>query len=82
MYNLEENKMYLENIGLHLRCNTEKVFIIHELFIFLKNCYFLKSAFLSSKYLVGSFEIHNLEGNQMYYKNISLHLAYLQTNEK
>ena len=25
MYNLEENKMYLENIGLHLRCNAEKV---------------------------------------------------------
>ena len=25
MYNLEENKIYLENIGLHLRCNAEKV---------------------------------------------------------
>ena len=25
MYNLEENKMYLENIGLHLRRNAEKV---------------------------------------------------------
>ena len=25
MYNLEENKMYLENIDLHLRCNAEKV---------------------------------------------------------
>ena len=24
------------------------------------------------------FETHNLEGNQMYYKNISLHLAHLQ----
>ena len=25
MYNLEENKIYLENIGLHLRCNAEKI---------------------------------------------------------
>ena len=25
MYNLEENKMYLANIGLHLKCNAEKV---------------------------------------------------------
>ena len=25
IYNLEENKIYLENIDLHLRCNTEKV---------------------------------------------------------
>ena len=25
MYNLEENKIYLENIELHLRCNAEKV---------------------------------------------------------
>ena len=25
MYNLEENKIYLENIDLHLRCNAEKL---------------------------------------------------------
>ena len=25
MYNLEDNKMYLENIGLYLRYNAEKV---------------------------------------------------------
>ena len=25
MYNLEETKMYLENIGLYLGCNAEKV---------------------------------------------------------
>ena len=53
-----------------------------KLLIFLKNCYFFKSAILSQNKLVRSFEIHNLEGNQIYYKNISLHLAYLKTNEK
>ena len=25
LYNIEENKMYLENIGLHLGCIAEKV---------------------------------------------------------
>ena len=35
-----------------------------KLFIFLKNCYFFKSAILSQKELVSSFEILNLEGNQ------------------
>ena len=43
-----------------------------KLFIFLK----------SQKSLVSSFETHNLEGSQMYYKNISRHLALLQTNKK
>ena len=36
MYNLEENKMYLQNIGLHLRCNAEKLFIIHDIIYFSK----------------------------------------------
>ena len=31
---------------------------------------------------MSSFEIHNLEGNQMYFKNIGLHLAYLSNKLK
>ena len=47
-----------------------------------KSTYFLKSAFLSQKQLVISFKIHNLEGNQMYFKNIGLHFAYLSNKLK
>ena len=48
MYNLEGNKMYVENIGLHLRCIAGNV-IYNSLnyLIFLKIYYFFKSAFLS-----------------------------------
>ena len=35
-----------------------------------------KKLFIIRK-IVSSFEIHNLEGNQMYFKNIGLHFAYL-----
>ena len=48
----------------------KKLFIIHEIIYFSKQLLFFKSAILSQKSLASSFEIHNLEGNQMYYKNI------------
>ena len=50
MYNLEENKIYLENIGLHLRCNAKKViYLIHEIICFSKKLLFFQIRDFKSK---------------------------------
>ena len=48
----------------------KELFVIHEIIYFSKKLLFFQIRdFIKSK-ITRSFEIHNLEGNQMYYKNI------------
>ena len=73
MYNLEETKMYLENIGLHLGCNAEKVIYSHiETLVKIpmllcKNSYFL----------VGTKRLQNSISSK-FSKNLCLYYIHLQ----
>ena len=55
----------------------KKLFIIHKIIYFSKKLLFFQIRDFKSKITRKNFKIHNLEGNQMYFKNIGLHFAYI-----